>query len=166
MNAPKPTPALNSVTEIKNRDLNALLREIRTHAEYLAIFSGNAANVYSDATLKAEYIEITLQRLTALVSLNSDLLALERARLVAKMQTAKNTQSYTTLHGAIVVPECMDWLEDGHYWKCDENGGSYYHDYGMDSGDYYACSRYSIGVDENGDGISVWLNCDMQEVEV
>jgi hypothetical protein len=145
-------------------DLNKLLRAIHAHADSLAIFSQHAAQLDNQSTHKAEYIESTLQRLTALVSLNSDLLALERARLAAKTQTAKNTQSYTTLHGAIVVPECMDWLEDGHYWKCDENGGSYYHDYGMDSGDYYACSRYSIGVDANGNGISVWLNCDMEEV--
>jgi hypothetical protein len=58
-------------------------------------------------------------------------------------------------------------LEDGTYWVNDSDDGiDDFDDEGYEPGEYLACSRYSIGVDENGDGISVWLNCDMQEVEV
>ena len=147
-------------------NLNKLLRDIHARADSLALFAQHAAQLDEKSSRKSGYVENVMQNLSALQCLQSDLLAVVRAELVAKMQTPANTQSYTDIHGKDIVPPCMDWLEDGHYWKCDENGGSYCGDYGMDSGDYYACSRYCIGVDESGDGISVWLNCDMQEVEV
>lgn len=40
--------------------------------------------------------------------------------------------------------------------------GTYYDD---ETDEELACSRYCIGVDSDGDGISVWLNDDMQEVD-
>jgi len=147
-------------------DLNKILRDIHARANSLALLAQHAAQLDEKSSRKSGHVEDIMQNLSALGCLYSDLLAVARAELVAKMQTPANTQSYTDIHGKDIVPPCMDWLEDGHYWKCDENGGLYCNDYGMDSGDYYACSRYCIGVDANGDGISVWLNCDMQEVEV
>ena len=74
--------------------------------------------------------------------------------------------SYTSLTGEIITVESLDWLEDGWYWESSESRSIFDDDYDYDLGDNRACSRYSIGVDENGDGISVWLNDDMQEVEV
>jgi len=75
------------------------------------------------------------------------------------------TISYTSLTGEIITVDSLDWLEDGWYWleddycwESDEDDDGFF--------DKYPCSRYSIGVDENGDGLSVWLNDDMQEVEV
>ncbi|OQX08379.1 MAG: hypothetical protein BWK73_25600 [Thiothrix lacustris] len=75
-------------------------------------------------------------------------------------------QSYTDLNGKIITVETLDWLADGTYWESSESRSIFDDDYDYDLGDNRACSRYSIGVDENGDGISVWLNDDMQEVEV
>jgi hypothetical protein len=74
--------------------------------------------------------------------------------------------TYTSLTGEIITVESLDWLEDGFYWESSESRSIFDDNYDYDLGDNRACSRYSIGVDENGDGISVWLNDDMQEVEV
>ncbi len=75
--------------------------------------------------------------------------------------------SYTSLTGEIISVDSLDWLEDGWYWLEDDYcWESDEDDDGFFTGDKYPCSRYSIGVDENGDGLSVWLNDDMQEVEV
>jgi len=72
-----------------------------------------------------------------------------------------STNTYTDLSGNCVTVESLDWLEDGTYW---EYGADFDED-GYETGEYQPCSRYCIGVDESGDGISVWLNEDMQEVE-
>ncbi|MDQ5769569.1 hypothetical protein [Thiothrix subterranea] len=145
------------------RDLNTILRDIQARADSLAIFAQHAAALDSTvSTRKSGYVENVIDTLRILDCLKVDLLDLVRAE-----QARTNTQAYTNLHGKCIVPPRMDWLEDGHYWQCDENGGSYYHDYGMDSGDYRACSCYCIGIDPtSGASIKVWLNCDMQEVEV
>jgi len=66
--------------------------------------------------------------------------------------------TYTSLTGEIISVDSLAWLEDGMYF--DEDQADDDNTCGM-----LFCSRYSIGVDENGDGISVWLNDDMQEVE-
>ncbi|UOG91557.1 MAG: hypothetical protein L3K52_15365 [Candidatus Thiothrix sulfatifontis] len=68
-----------------------------------------------------------------------------------------NTNYYTDLSGEIVQVEMLEWLEDGTYFDEDQN----------DDESILVelpCSRYCIG-HEDGDGISVWLNEDMQEVE-
>lgn len=57
---------------------------------------------------------------------------------------------YTDIMGCVVHPERLDWLEDSHYYN--------------EGDERLPCSRYCIG-DEDGDGLSVWLNDDMQEVE-
>ena len=74
-----------------------------------------------------------------------------------------NTQSYTTLDGEIVVPEFLDWLEDGKYWQNDSEED--FDDDGRENAVCLLCSRYYIG-EIDGDSASVWLNDDMQEVEV
>ncbi|WMP16957.1 hypothetical protein [Thiothrix lacustris] len=74
-----------------------------------------------------------------------------------------HTQSYTTLDGEIVVPECLDWLEDGKYWQNDSEED--FDDDGRENAVCLLCSRYYIG-EIDGDSASVWLNDDMQEVEV
>lgn len=61
-----------------------------------------------------------------------------------------NSYEYTDLTGCIVQVETLDWLEDGYYYN--------------ENDERLPCSRYCIG-DEDGDGISVWLNDDMQEVD-
>jgi hypothetical protein len=73
--------------------------------------------------------------------------------------------SYTDLNGEIVQVEMLDWLEDGTYWQSTESRSVFDDDYDYELGENRACSRYCIG-DDDGDGISVWLNDDMQEVEV
>ena len=69
--------------------------------------------------------------------------------------------TYTNFNGEIIEVECLEWLEDGRYWEYGEE----FDEDGYETGEYLPCSRYSIGVDENGDGISVWLNDDMVEVD-
>ena len=59
---------------------------------------------------------------------------------------------YIDFNGENIEVECLDWLEDGTY-------------YDDETDEELACSRYCIGVDSDGDGISVWLNDDMQEVD-
>lgn len=66
----------------------------------------------------------------------------------ANSRPNQDTQ-YTDLMGCVVQVDQLDWLEDGYYYDDDE---------------YLPCARYCIG-DEDGDGISVWLNADMQEVD-
>ena len=143
-------------------DLNKILRDIHARADSLALFAQHAAQLDEKSSRKSGYVENVMQNMMALLSLNSDLLALVRAELVAKMQTPANTQSYTDLNGKDIVPPYMDWLEDSWYWECGED----FDEDGREHGENQACSRYCIGVDANGDSISVWLNCDMQEVEV
>lgn len=69
-----------------------------------------------------------------------------------------NMNHYTDLSGEIVQVDMLEWLEDGAYFDEDQAGDEY--TFGM-----LPCSRYCIG-HVDGDGISVWLNDDMQEVEV
>lgn len=52
----------------------------------------------------------------------------------------------------LIEVECLEWLEDGRY-------------YDDETEEELPCSRYCVGVDEDGEGISVWLNDDMQEVD-
>ena len=59
---------------------------------------------------------------------------------------------YTDQCGEIIDVDCLEWLEDGTY-------------YDDETDEELPCSRYCIGVDESGDGISVWLNDDMVEVD-
>ena len=66
---------------------------------------------------------------------------------------------YTNLNGEIVEVECLEWLEDGAYFEYDTD----FDEDGYETGKYHACSRYCINTD--GDGESVWLNDDMQEVD-
>ncbi|UOG91538.1 MAG: hypothetical protein L3K52_15255 [Candidatus Thiothrix sulfatifontis] len=66
------------------------------------------------------------------------------------------TDYYINLDNEVVQVEMLEWLEDGTYFDEDQN----------DDESILVelpCSRYCIG-DEDGDGISVWLNEDMQEV--
>lgn len=60
-----------------------------------------------------------------------------------------SSYEYTDMTGCVVQVDTLDWLEDGYYYEDDER---------------LPCSRYCVG-EENGDGVSVWLNDDMQEVE-
>ena len=67
---------------------------------------------------------------------------------------------YTNLSGETVAVERLDWLEDGYYWEFAED----FDEDGYEHGENLPCARYCIG-HEDGDGVSVWLNDDMQEVE-
>lgn len=72
-----------------------------------------------------------------------------------------STYQYTDLTGCVVQVDQLDWLEDGTY-------SEYGRDFDEDGYEYVEglpCSRYCIGEDD-GDGISVWLNDDMQEVDI
>jgi hypothetical protein len=69
--------------------------------------------------------------------------------------------TYTNFNGEIIEVECLEWLEDGSYWEY----GTDFDEDGYETGKYLPCSRYCIGTDESGDGLSVWLNDDMQEVD-
>lgn len=62
-----------------------------------------------------------------------------------------STERYTDLNGNEITVECLEWLEDGTY-------------YDEETDEELPCSRYCIG-EEDGDGISVWLNDDMVEVD-
>ena len=62
-----------------------------------------------------------------------------------------STERYTDLNGNEITVECLEWLEDGTY-------------YDDETDEELPCSRYCIG-EEDGDGISVWLNDDMVEVD-
>ena len=62
-----------------------------------------------------------------------------------------STERYTDLNGDEITVECLEWLEDGTY-------------YDEEADEELPCSRYCIG-EEDGDGISVWLNDDMVEVD-
>ncbi|QTR47509.1 hypothetical protein J9253_06120 [Thiothrix litoralis] len=64
---------------------------------------------------------------------------------------------YTDLTGCVVKVPMLDWLEDGSYYDEDQADDE-------DTFGILPCSRYCIG-HEDGDGISVWLNDQMQEVE-
>ncbi len=72
-----------------------------------------------------------------------------------------SNDTYTNFNGEIIEVECLEWLEDGSYWEY----GTDFDEDGYETGEYLPCSRYCIGVDEDGDGISVWLNDDMVEVD-
>ena len=61
-------------------------------------------------------------------------------------------ETYTNFNGEIIEVECFEWLEDGRY-------------YDDETEEELPCSRYCIGVGDDGDGISVWLNDDMVEVD-
>lgn len=137
-------------------DLNTLLRDIHSRADSLAIFAKHAAALNSaDST---DTVQTVLYSLSVLQTLHTDLLTL------LKQEKAEKTESYTDLNGEIVQVEMLEWLEDGWHGiethVKDDVEGWRKHEI------VFAISRYCIGVDENGDGISVWLNDDMQEVEV
>ncbi|UOG91793.1 MAG: hypothetical protein L3K52_16635 [Candidatus Thiothrix sulfatifontis] len=126
-------------------DINTLLREIHSRADSLAIFAQHAAALDSTvSTRKSDTVQTVLYSLSVLQTLHTDLLTL------LKQEKAEKTESYTDLNGEIVQVDMLDWLEDGYYTD--------------DEGDRMPCSRYCIG-DDDGDGISVWLNEDMVEVE-
>lgn len=57
---------------------------------------------------------------------------------------------YTDMTGCVVQVETLDWLEDGYHYEGDER---------------LPCSRYCIGYDEEGDGLSIWLDDDFREVD-
>ena len=61
-------------------------------------------------------------------------------------------ETYTNFNGEIIEVECFEWLEDGRY-------------YDDETEEELPCSRYCIGGGDDGDGISVWLNDDMVEVD-
>ena len=67
---------------------------------------------------------------------------------------------YTNQSGEIVEVDRLEWLEDGIYFEY----GTDFDEDGYETGEYMPCSRYCIG-EEDGDGISVWLNDDMVEVD-
>ena len=66
------------------------------------------------------------------------------------MSTPKET--YTDLCGDVITVDTLMWLEDGRY-------------YDEETEEELPCSRYCIGGGDDGDGISVWLNDDMVEVD-
>ncbi len=109
-----------------------------------------------------------LKTLLAQFSDNAEMVAVlnETIQHIEAKATPTPRYTYTDLSGEIITVETLEWLEDGTYWESSESRSIFDDDYDYDLGDNRACSRYSIGVDENGDGISVWLNDDMQEVEV
>lgn len=76
----------------------------------------------------------------------------------------KLLETYTNLSGETVTVDTLEWLEDDSYWIPDDENDDE-NDFN-DAGEYHPCSRYYIGTDAIGDSISVWLNDDMQEVEV
>ena len=127
------------------------LNEIRRSADVLGIFATQAATT-TDSVHAQTMLKACDQVLKELQELHTTL-----------MQTPRQSagHSYTSLSGREITVESLDWLEDGYYWEFDED----FDEDGFESGDNYPCSRYAIGTDENGDGISVWLNDDMQEVE-
>lgn len=130
-------------------NLNTLLREIHSRADSLAIFAKHAAALNSaDST---DTVQTVLYSLSVLQTLHTDLLTL------LKQEKAEKTESYTDLSGEIVQVEMLDWLEDARYWAAADPADDA-------CGEWLPCSRYCIG-HEDGDGISVWLNDDMQEVE-
>jgi hypothetical protein len=73
----------------------------------------------------------------------------------------EHSYTYTDKEGHLVTVPCLDWLEDGSYWKCDESVDA--DDYEI--GEYLPCSRYYIG-EAYGDSQSIWLNDEMVEAQV
>lgn len=134
-----------------NNAILPIVKRIKDDANSLQAFASQIISTHPDADHKARMLEGVLLMLKNLQDLHAELMQPPR-------QSAGH--SYTSLTGEIITVETLEWLEDGWYWEFNED----FDDDGFESGDNYPCSRYAIGVDENGDGISVWLNDDMQEV--
>lgn len=136
-------------------NLTRILKAIRSSSDSLAIFA-EAANLDllpSDVEQQAVMLENTLDMLARLQELHADL-----KQAITRNSPTPNTQSYTTIDGECVCPECLDWLENARYWIPADPADD-------TVGEWLPCSRYYIG-EVDGDSASVWLNDDMQEVEV
>jgi hypothetical protein len=149
-NHTKNTPAMGNSLY---RELNAILHNIHDRADTIALFAKHALSRSDSPDGQAVFVENILQ---SFAYLQSDLTAL-------RSNGAATHETYTDLSGKIISVETLDWLEDGTYWVNDEDED--FDEDGRENAVGFHCSRYSIGVDADGDGISVWLNGDMEEVE-
>ena len=145
---------VTNTTQLDNRAFETLSLKVAEVQSLLAFLTD------SDNLPERESLTVSvLERLTEW--LQSDIQAMQAAFLNSVTEIKTPLLSYTNLSGETVTVDMLDWLEDGYYWEVDED----FDEDGNESGDNHPCSRYSIG-EIDGDGVSVWLNDDMQEVEV
>ena len=145
---------VTNTTQLDNRAFETLSLKVAEVQSLLAFLT------HSDNLPERESLTVSvLERLTEW--LQSDIQAMQAAFLNSVTEIKTPLLSYTNLSGETVTVETLDWLEDGYYWEVDED----FDEDGNESGDNHPCSRYCIG-EIDGDGVSVWLNADMQEVEV
>ncbi|MDD5394333.1 MAG: hypothetical protein PHE17_15065 [Thiothrix sp.] len=99
--------------------------------------------------------DLARTRLNAIKTSLQDLPA-DIERLLSAMPTDMNT--YTDLGGSSRTAGKMVWRENGRYWKPSDPADDA-------AGEWLPCSLYSVGTDEDGDDITVWLDGNRQEVK-